>query len=105
MFQNLNVDNGVERAVAKGQFRDIAEHFDFRIIPGFVADATIQADVVRMGEQGCVGTLACAGVQNHGSGGKFTGGRGEMFEQDGVKRVHPSHDEAGHQGLDQPAEA
>ncbi len=101
MFKDLDIDDGVEGAFAEGQLRNVAEDLDFRIVPGFVADAAVQSHVMGMREKGRVGALAGTSVQDHGTRGKFAGGFGEMFEQDGMKRVDPAHDEARHQRLDQ----
>ena len=64
MFQHLDVDDGVERVVAKRQLGDVAQDFDLRIVPGLVADAAIQADVAGVREERSVGTFARAGVQD-----------------------------------------
>ena len=101
MFQHLNVDDGVERVVAERQFGDVAQHFDFRVVPGLVADAAIQADVAGVSEERSVGTLAGAGVQDMRAGGKLAGGGGEVFQKLGMKRIDPAHDEGGNEGLDQ----
>ncbi len=101
MLQDLNVDDGVERVIAKGQFRDVAQDFDFRVVPGLVADAAIQADVAGVREERSVGTLARAGVQNMRAGGQLAGGCGEVFEKLGMKRIHPAHNERGDERLDQ----
>ena len=98
MFQHLDVDDRVERVVAKGQFGNIAEHLDFCVIPGLVADAAIQADVAGMREKRSVGTFARACVQNMRTGRQFAGSGGEVFEKLGMKRIQPAHDKGGMKG-------
>ena len=73
MFQDLNVDDGVERVVAERQFGDVAQDFDFRVVPGLVADAAIQAHVAGVREERSVGTLARAGIQNMSASGQACG--------------------------------
>ena len=63
VLQHHNGKHAIERRVGKGQFFELRNSVEFRVVPGRVAFRKIDADVGRVPEHGLEAALACTRIE------------------------------------------